>query len=161
MRNDLMNLDALENYLRSTQPRLICRVVNKVDNKRGVRLKFTPYISEVDRGWDEVIDEGYDPIYSPLGCPVYWRIVNRGDERFYLSTCPTTRDQIISFWGVKGLSYCDPVTGIAVARTEGQISRAVMEMACAFAFYDLPSVAEVPCGNSARQSWYFRRAGGA
>jgi hypothetical protein len=113
MRNDLMNLAALENYLRSAQPCLILRI----ESKDGQSFKVTPYISKVDRGWDEVIDEGYDPNNSPLG-PVYWRIVNRGDERFYLSTYPVMRDQIIRAWGIKGLSYCDPITGIAVARIE-------------------------------------------
>jgi hypothetical protein len=138
MGNNLMNLDALENYLRSAQPRLIVTCESK-----GERIhELTPYISEVDHGWDEVISEGFDPDFSPLGCPVYWREVNRGDERFYSSTFLVTRDQTIGVWGIEGLSYCDPATGIAIAQTEGQISRAVMEMACAFAFCDLPSVAQ-------------------
>jgi hypothetical protein len=109
-------------YLRSAQPRLILRV----DTKDGLRFKLTPYISEVDRGWDEVIDEGYDPVHSPLGRPVYWRIVNRGNERFYCSTYLVTRDDIIRAWGIKGLSYCDPVTGMAVARIESALGGAEM-----------------------------------
>jgi hypothetical protein len=102
-------------YLRSAQPRLICRVDARP--KQG-EFKLTEYIREVDGGWEEVIDEGYDPDHSPLGCPVYWRIVNRGDERFYCSTFLATRAQVIKGWGRKGLAYCNPVTGMAVARIE-------------------------------------------
>ena len=101
-------------YLRSAQPRLICRV----DPDGGRRLKLTPYISEVDLSWDEVISEGYDPDHSPLGCPVYWRVVNRGEEQFYCSTFSVAPNQIIKTWGTRGLAYCDPVTGMAVARIE-------------------------------------------
>jgi hypothetical protein len=82
------------------------------------RIKLTPYISKVERGWGEVISEGYDPDHSPLGCPVYWRIVKRGDEQVYCSTFSATRDQIMKGWGTKGLAYCDPVTGRAVVRLE-------------------------------------------
>ena len=84
---------------------------------------MTPYISEVERGWDEIISEGYDPDHSPLGCPVYWRIVNRGDEKFYCSTFPAKRDQIIKAWGTRGLAYCDPVTGMAIARIETYLGK--------------------------------------
>ena len=54
-------------YLQSVQPRLfmICR-----EFEVG-RIKLTPYISKVERGWGEVISEGYDPDHSPLGCPVF------------------------------------------------------------------------------------------
>ena len=106
-------------YLRSAQPHLICRV----DPEGGRRFKLTPYIGEVDLSWDEVIREGYDPDHSPLGCPVYWRIVNRGDEQFYCSTFPATRDRIIKAWGTRGLAYCDPVTGIGVARIETYLGK--------------------------------------
>jgi hypothetical protein len=105
---------ALAEHLRSAKPRLICRV----DMEGDRRCKLTPYISEVERGWDKLISEGYDPDHSPLGCPVYWRIVNRGDEQFYCSTFAATRDQIIKAWGTRGLTYYDPVTGMAVARIE-------------------------------------------
>jgi hypothetical protein len=53
-------------YLRSAQPRLLCRI----DPAGNLGVKLTPYISEVNDGWEEVIDEGYDPHHSPLGCPV-------------------------------------------------------------------------------------------
>lgn len=86
-------------------------------------MKLMPYISEVERGWDEVISEGYDPDNSPLGCPVYWRIVNRGNEQFYCSTFPATRAQIIRGWGKRGLACCDPVTGTAVARIETYLGK--------------------------------------
>jgi hypothetical protein len=108
-------------YLRSAQPRLICRVdpEGRYVDPEGSRLfKLTPYISEVDLRWDEVIREGYDPDQSPLGCPVYWRIVNRADEQFYCSTFRAKRDQIIKAWGTRGLAYCDPVTGMAAVRIE-------------------------------------------
>jgi hypothetical protein len=101
-------------YLQSAQPRLfmICREFDVG------RIKLTPYISKVERGWGEVISEGYDPDHSPLGCPVYWRIVKQGDEQVYCSTFSATRDQIMKGWGTKGLVYCDPVTGRAVVRLE-------------------------------------------
>jgi hypothetical protein len=52
---------------------------------------------------------------------VYWRIVNRGDERFYCSTFLATRDQVKRTWGMAGLTYCDPVTGNAFARIETKL----------------------------------------
>lgn len=113
------NMNAFEDFLRRAKPRLI---VTCIQSEGGRVNKLTPYISEVDRGWDEVIDEGYDPNHSPLG-PVYWRIVKRDGEQFYCSTFLTTRDAIIKAWGRPGLSYCDPVTGIAVARTETFLRR--------------------------------------
>jgi hypothetical protein len=101
-------------YLRSAQPRLILRV----DPKGGRLFSLTPYIREVECGWEEVISEGYDPYHSPLGCPVYWRIVNRGDEQFYCSTFLATRAHVIKGWGTKGLAHSDPITGMAVAQIE-------------------------------------------
>jgi hypothetical protein len=109
-------------YLRSARPHLICRVeaeggrpLEVEGNQRDV---LTPYISEVELGWDEVLSEGYDPDGSPLRRPVYWRIVDRGDERLYCSTFLVGRAEIIKRWGTKALAYCHPVTGRAVARTE-------------------------------------------
>ena len=84
-------------------------------------IKPTPRIDEVERGWDEVVDEGYDPYNSPLGCPVYWRAVIRGEEQLYLSTFVASRDFIIKAWGSRGLDYCDPITGTAVARIEANL----------------------------------------
>jgi hypothetical protein len=107
-------------YLRSAQARLICRVESEgggpVDEEG--RLEMARYVRKVERGPDEVIDEGYDPDNSPLGCPVYWRIVNRGNEQLYCSTFLAKRDLIINAWGTKALAYCDPVTGMAVAQIE-------------------------------------------
>ena len=71
--------------------------------------------------------EGYDSKYSPLGCPVYWRMVKRGNEQFYCSTFQVSPHQIIKAWGDKGLAYCDPVTGMAVARIESHESVATNE----------------------------------
>jgi hypothetical protein len=104
-------------YLRSAQPLLVCRV-DPQGGKGGHLWKVTPYISEIERGWEEVIREGYDPYHSPLGCPVYWRVVNRGDEQLYCSTFLATRDQVIKGWGMRGIAHCDPVTGMAFARIE-------------------------------------------
>ena len=92
--------------LRSAQPRLICRVDTE---EEGRRCKLTPFISEAERGWDEIISEGYDPDHSPLGCPVYWRVVNRGEQQFYFSTFAATRDQIIKGWGQEGLPIAIPL----------------------------------------------------
>jgi hypothetical protein len=103
-------------YLRSAQTRLICRVDPGPDSDSASKL--TPYISDVELGWDEVLDEGYDPHHSPLGCPVYWRVVKRGDEKLYCSTFLATRAQVMKSWGTPGPAYCDPVTGMSVARVE-------------------------------------------
>jgi hypothetical protein len=67
---------------------------------------------------DEVLDEGYDPHHSPLGTPVYWRAIDRDGERFYCSTFLATRTRVMKCWGPLGLAYCDPITGMAVARLE-------------------------------------------
>jgi hypothetical protein len=107
-------------YLRSVPARLICRVESEgggpVDEEG--RLERARYVRKVERGPGEVNDEGYDPDNSPLGCPVYWRVVNRGNEQLYCSTFLAKRDQIIKAWGKKALAYCDPVTGMAVAQIE-------------------------------------------
>ena len=99
---------ANEEYLRKAEPHLIVRI----DPQTNGQIKPTPRIDEVERGWDEVVDEGYDPGNSPLG-PVYWRAVTRGEEQMYLSTFVASRDFIINAWGPRGLDYCDPITGTA------------------------------------------------
>jgi hypothetical protein len=109
---------ALEEYLRSAQPHLICRVEAKGDSC----FELTPNISEVGGGWEKVTDEGYDPYGSPLG-PVYWRVVNRAEERFHCSTFLATRAQVIKAFGAQGLAYCDPSTGMAVMRIETKLRR--------------------------------------
>jgi hypothetical protein len=110
---------ATEEQLRSAQPCLIqrCRV-----DFQSKRAQANLHIYEVEHGWDEVIDEGYDRDYIPLGRPVYWRIVKRGDEHFYLSTFLMTRDEVKKLWGRKGVVYCDPVTGLAAARVETELT---------------------------------------
>jgi hypothetical protein len=109
--------DNLETHLRSAKPHLILRYEPKGDN----RFELTPYISQTYEGWDDVVSEGYDPDGSPLG-PVYWRVVKRTGEHFYLSTYPATPDLVIRAWGPKGLAYCDPVLGFAVARIESVLA---------------------------------------
>ena len=104
----------MKNYLRSAHPQLIIRA----EHKGSFVYKLTPYISEIYQGWDKLIDEGYNPDSSLLGCSVYWRIIKRGEKLLYLSTFPVTRDDIIRDWGPKGLAYCDSTTGLAVARIE-------------------------------------------
>jgi hypothetical protein len=103
-----------EELLRSVWPRLILLVETEGDN-------ITPYIRQGEYDREEVISEGYDPDHSPLGTPVYWRIVNRGDQQFYCTTFLATRDQVKKAWGTAGLTYCDPVTGIAFARIETKL----------------------------------------
>jgi hypothetical protein len=107
-----------EDFLRSVRPRLICRVEPQGDR----RYQVTPYINQNEDASVEITSEGYDPTHSLLGCPVYWRIVKRGAEQFYLSTFLATRDQVTRAWGPAGLIYCDPVTGIALARIETKLS---------------------------------------
>jgi hypothetical protein len=49
-----------EKYLRSAKPRLIMCAENSIRNGSwGVELG--PHIRDVDLGWDELIDEGFDP----------------------------------------------------------------------------------------------------
>jgi hypothetical protein len=92
-----------------------------VETEDDQRFNITPYIRQRQYDSEEVISEGYDPDHSPLGTPVYWRIVNRGDEQYYCSTYLATRDQVKMAWGTAGLTYCDPVTGIAFARIETKL----------------------------------------
>jgi hypothetical protein len=106
-----------EEFLRSVRPRLICLVEPEGDQC----FNITPYIRQSEYDREEVISEGYDPDHSPLGTPVYWRIVNRRDEQFYCSTYLATRDQVKRASGTAGLTYCDPVTGIAFARIETKL----------------------------------------
>ncbi len=106
-------VDELPKRLRAAYPQLILRV----RNTNHLEYETTPSIREVDPGWDELLDEGYDPNGSPLG-PVYWRIIQRAEEKIYCSTFVVSRDQIVTAWGPQGLAYCDPVTGLAVARIE-------------------------------------------
>src|SRR6516164_9237596 len=47
-----------ENELRSAKPRLIVCVENGEDE---LTKYLSPYISNVDLGWDECLDEGFDP----------------------------------------------------------------------------------------------------
>jgi hypothetical protein len=60
------DLDELGKRLQSAHPLLIVRV----KNVGHLRFENIPSTREVDPGWDELIDEGYDPSGSPLG-PVY------------------------------------------------------------------------------------------
>jgi hypothetical protein len=103
--------------LRDARPSLIVRVERQCD----VSLEVSPFIVEVKSANDDVMDQGYDPHHSPLGCPVYWRIVKRRDGRFYYSTFQVSRDNVLKVWGPRGLSFCDPVTGSAVARIETRL----------------------------------------
>jgi hypothetical protein len=106
-------LDELGKLLRAAHPHLIVRAKNTGD----LRCENTPYIREVDPGWDELIDEGYDANGSPLG-PVYWRVIRRAEEKLYCSSFLATPEEIIRCWGPKGLAYCNSTTGVAVARVE-------------------------------------------
>jgi hypothetical protein len=104
-------------YLRQAQPHLIIHV----DPLGGPRFELAPYIRQGEYDREEIIDEGYDPDHSPLGCPVYWRIVNRGGEKLYCSTFLATRDQVRKCWGAAGLVCCDPAKGTAFARIETKL----------------------------------------
>jgi hypothetical protein len=110
---------AHEEFLRLARPRLICRV----DEEGNSRSKFA--VSERKCSREEVVSEGYDPDESPLGCPVYWRVVRRGNERFYCSTFLATCDQVMKGWGVSGLAYVDRATGNAPACIEMKLRRRV------------------------------------
>jgi len=104
-------------YLRLAQPHLIIHV----DPLGGPCFELTPYVRQREYDGEEIIDEGYDPDHSPLGCPVYWRIVNRGGEKLYCSTFLATRDQVTKCWGAAGLVCCDPAKGIAFPQIETKL----------------------------------------
>jgi hypothetical protein len=106
-------LDDLGERLKAAHLHLIVRVKNTGD----LQYENTPSIREVDPKWDILIDEGYDPNGSPLG-PVYWRVIRRASEKLYCSSFLATAEQIIRCWGPKGLAYCNPATGVAVAGVE-------------------------------------------
>ena len=108
----------LAKHLRSARPRLIFRVEPYSDGQ----FEGAPFIVELDTENHEVMDEGYDPQHSPLGCPVYWRTVKRRDGHFYYSTFEVPRDYVFKVWGTRGLSFCDPDTGSAVARIETRLA---------------------------------------
>jgi hypothetical protein len=111
--NRVTGSESLAEHLRLAKPCLILRAEEMGEGW----FRLEPYIGQADGGDEEVLSEGYDPHYSPLG-PVYWRIIKRGDATFYWSTFLASRERIIKGWGVKGLAYCDPMTGMAVARIE-------------------------------------------
>jgi hypothetical protein len=116
--NRTLASEDFEEILRSAQPRLIIRVEQGKDGTHWL----TPFIREIDPGWHEVIREGYDPIHSPLRCPVYWRIVTRATEKLYLSTFLATREVVLKGWGRKGLAYRNRDTGMTPARMEALCS---------------------------------------
>jgi hypothetical protein len=109
-------LRELEHLLRAARPRLITRV--NPDLKDRTRYMLSSHIREGEPAGDEIIDEGFDPYHSPLGCPVYWRVIVRHGREFYCSTLQVTREQILKAWGTEGLAYCDPLTGTAIACIE-------------------------------------------
>jgi len=103
-------LDQIREQLRSAHPNLIIHLTSQDD----LMVNFTPYICDVDPGWDEIISEGYEHDHRP----VYWRIVRREEETFACETFLMTRDEVAGAWGAKGLAYCDPETGVAAVRAE-------------------------------------------
>jgi hypothetical protein len=109
----------LELKLRLAQPHLIASIEFMEPEPRTARIR--PYTRQSDPGWDELVDEGYDP-NGPMG-PTYWRIVRRGRERLYLSTAFVRRDAVVKGWGLEGLPYCDPQTGTAPIRLETLLER--------------------------------------
>jgi hypothetical protein len=52
-----------------------------------------------------------------------WRIVERADGKFYLSTFLLERELVTKAWGSDGAVYCDPVTGMAFARIETSLEK--------------------------------------
>jgi hypothetical protein len=84
--------------LKSAKPRLLCCVEGGLLGEQ----RLTPYISDVDLGWDELVYEGFDPS-APLG-PTYYRVVRRANEEFYLSTFMAPREAVMKGWGPAGLA---------------------------------------------------------
>src|SRR5436190_781003 len=105
--------------LRSARPQLIARA--KSDGL--MRWQIDPRISQEDPSHDKIFYEGFDPNGSPLGRPVYWRVIKRGDQGFYLSTVMLNRDEVVQVWGDQALCHCDPLTGVAVVQIETALSK--------------------------------------
>jgi hypothetical protein len=85
---------------------------------------MTFHIREGEHANEEIIHEGFDPYYSSLRVPVYYRVVARGEQQVYCSTYVATREQILKGWGQIGLEHADPVTGTAVVCLETLIDPA-------------------------------------
>jgi len=118
-----MSMRNIRRRLQSAKPRLLTVVEpGEATSDGGQEMFVTPYISDVDLGWDELIDEGFNPEGKTGLGPVYWRVVERAGERFYLSTFMAPRAQVLKGWGNAGLKYCDPKTGMAPARVETRLS---------------------------------------
>jgi hypothetical protein len=115
-------LRGLEEKLKSARPRLIAHCDLDAEDERQATV--TSYIRESELSGDQILDEGFDPEYSPLGVPVYWRVIVRGDERLYCSTFQATRERIIKGWGQIGLEHADPGNGTAVVCLETVIDPA-------------------------------------
>lgn len=99
-----------ENFLKNALPHLGAGVkLGKIQTVRD------PIIKE-PQGWDELDAEGYDP-NSVLGA-CYWRVVRRGDKRFYLSTVAIGMDHLLKIWGTVGLPYYDFDIAAAAIRIE-------------------------------------------
>jgi hypothetical protein len=106
--------------LRTARPQSITRV-----HRVGERTFDVESCIRKDEPAHVVLDEGYDPHHSPLNRPVYWRIVERADGKFYLSTFLADRGLVTKGWGSDAASiYCDPVTGMAFARMETSLKDA-------------------------------------
>jgi hypothetical protein len=113
------------NALRSAKPRLLANI----EGDDPLKMSCSAYISNVDLGWDEVLEEGFDA-YGRLGA-TYFRIVMRDGKKFYLSTFMVSRDLVLSRWGEAGLAYCDPITGLAAARIDQQLPpEEIMKVRC-------------------------------
>jgi hypothetical protein len=68
-------LQRLSDLLREARPRLIACVEQLADNT----LQTAPCIRDDEPLVTEVINEGFNPTNSPIGYPVYWRIIDRAD----------------------------------------------------------------------------------
>jgi hypothetical protein len=111
---------ATAEFLRSARPHLICCVTHHTSN---ASLEFAYHINEKELGWDNTVSEGYDLHDSPLGCPVYWRVIMWGNKWLYCNTFLLPRDDVIRGWGPRALVFCDPVTATAAVRLQTYIRR--------------------------------------
>jgi hypothetical protein len=105
-------LDELGRRLKAARPHL--SVVRK---PLGLEYEATPYIRDVHPGWDELIEESYHPA-DGIDPAVYCCVVRRGEEILFCTTFLISRLDVIALWGSKGISYCDPRTGMAIVQIE-------------------------------------------
>jgi hypothetical protein len=114
--------EASAEWLCNAQPHLIVHAEFAEDSK-GKRVGIGSAIRQADDDGAgvELRDEYFNADFNLLGRPAYWRLVKVAGKDFSYSTFAVTRDEVRRVWGDAGEAYCDPTTGLAVARIEARL----------------------------------------